>query len=139
MQARTMLRARQLMAATDFKTENNTFRKLIGNGLTYRIPRFQRDYSWAESEWEDLWDDLVGTLGSGGEGAHYMGCLVLQSADDKSFDVIDGQQRLTTISILVLAVLKNLQRLIDAGTQPDDNRRRMEQIRGAYIGYLDPV
>ncbi|HQN41596.1 MAG TPA: hypothetical protein PK724_05715, partial [Pseudomonadales bacterium] len=34
------------MAATNFKTENNTFRKLIGNGLTYRIPRFQRDYSW---------------------------------------------------------------------------------------------
>ena len=38
------------MAATNFKTENNTFRKLIGNGLTYHIPRFQRDYSWGETE-----------------------------------------------------------------------------------------
>lgn len=34
------------MAATHFKTENNTYRKLIGNGLSYRIPRFQRDYRW---------------------------------------------------------------------------------------------
>ena len=42
------------MAATHFKTENNTLRKLIGNGLAYRIPRFQRDYSRTDDEWEDL-------------------------------------------------------------------------------------
>ncbi|MDP2362090.1 MAG: DUF262 domain-containing protein, partial [bacterium] len=98
------------MAATNFKTENNTFRKLIGNGLAYRIPRFQRDYSWTEDEWEDLWADLLGTLKPGGDPAHYMGYLVLQSSDDKVFEVIDGQQRITTISLIVLAVLKNLQR-----------------------------
>jgi uncharacterized protein with ParB-like and HNH nuclease domain len=80
-----------LMAATNFKTENNTFRKLIGNGLTYRIPRFQRDYSWTSEEWEDLWADILDTLRADGETAHYMGYLVLQSADDKTFDVIDGQ------------------------------------------------
>ncbi|OGT88757.1 MAG: hypothetical protein A2514_15080 [Gammaproteobacteria bacterium RIFOXYD12_FULL_61_37] len=127
------------MAATNFKTENNTFRKLIGNGLTYRIPRFQRDYSWADDEWEDLWMDLMGTLQPSGEPAHYMGYLVLQSADDKTFEVIDGQQRLTTLSIIVLAVLKNLRRLIDAGNDSEANGRRMEQIRQTYVGYLDPV
>ena len=127
------------MAATNFKTENNTFRKLIGNGLTYRIPRFQRDYSWTNEEWEDLWLDLVGTLQPGGEPAHYMGYLVLQSADDKTFEVIDGQQRLTTISIIVLAILKNMQRLIDAGSDADANQRRSDQIRQTYVGYLDPV
>lgn len=127
------------MAATNFKTENNTFRKLIGNGLTYRIPRFQRDYSWTDDEWEDLWMDLMGTLQPGGESAHYMGYLVLQTADDKTHEVIDGQQRLTTVSIIVLAVLKNLQRLIDAGNDAEANGRRMEQIRQTYVGYLDPV
>lgn len=127
------------MAATNFKTENNTLRKLIGNGLTYRIPRFQRDYSWTDDEWEDLWMDLLGTLQPDGEPAHYMGYLVLQSSDDKSFEVIDGQQRLTTVTIIVLAALKNLQRLIDAGNDADANNRRMEQIRQTYIGYLDPV
>ena len=58
------------MSATNFKTENNTYRKLIGNGLTYRIPRFQRDYSWTEDEWEDLWMDILGTIQTGGEPAH---------------------------------------------------------------------
>lgn len=127
------------MAATNFKTENNTFRKLIGNGLTYRIPRFQRDYSWTNEEWEDLWSDILGMLESDGETAHYMGYLVLQSADDKSFDVIDGQQRLTTISLIVIAVLKNLQRLIDNGNDPEANKQRADQIRQTYVGYLDPV
>lgn len=127
------------MAATNFKTENNTFRKLIGNGLTYRIPRFQRDYSWTSEEWEDLWLDLQGTLQPEGEPAHYMGYLVLQSADDKSFAVIDGQQRLTTVSLIILAILKNLQRQIDARNDPEANRQRLEQIRQTYVGYLDPV
>ena len=127
------------MAATNFKTENNTFRKLIGNGLTYRIPRFQRDYSWTSDEWEDLWADILATLKPDGESSHYMGYLVLQSADDKTFDVIDGQQRLTTISLIVLAVLKNLQRQIEAGNEGDANTQRSNQIRQTYIGYLDPV
>lgn len=104
------------MSATNFKTENNTYRKLIGNGLTYRIPRFQRDYSWTEDEWEDLWMDILGTIQTGGEPAHYMGYLVLQSQDDKNFDVIDGQQRLTTLTLIVLAALKNLKRLIEEKT-----------------------
>ena len=127
------------MSATNFKTQTDTYRKLIGNGLTYRIPRFQRDYSWTEEEWDDLWSDILGVVQEGGEPAHYMGYLVLQSQDEKSFDVIDGQQRLTTLSLIVLAVLKNLQRLIDEGKSPDHNRQRLDQIRNTYIGYLDPV
>lgn len=127
------------MAATNFKTENNTFRKLIGNGLTYRIPRFQRDYSWENDHWEDLWADILAMLKTDGENSHYMGYLVLQSPDDKTFDVIDGQQRLTTISLIVLAVLKNIQRLIDSGNEAEANAQRLNQIRQTYIGYLDPV
>ena len=126
------------MAATNFKTENNTFRKLIGNGLTYRIPRFQRDYSWTVEQWEDLWADILVSLRDE-DSAHYMGYLVLQSADDKVFDVIVGQQRLTTVSLIVLAILKNIQRLIDAGNDAENNERRLNQIRQTYIGYLDPI
>jgi len=68
-----------------------------------------------------------------------MGYLVLQSNDDKTFDVIDGQQRLTTLSLIVLATLKNLQRLIDEQKDAERNRQRLDQIRQTYIGYLDPV
>lgn len=127
------------MSATNFKTENNTYRKLIGNGLTYRIPRFQRDYSWTDQEWEDLWSDIIDSMQAGGDPAHYMGYLVLQSQDEKTFDVIDGQQRLTTLSIIVLAVLKNLRYLINENNDPEKNQRRFDQIIQTYIGYLDPV
>lgn len=127
------------VSAADFNTRNDTYRKLMGNGLTYRIPPFQRDYSWTEEEWEDLWMDLLGTLKPGGEPAHYMGYLVLQSDNDKLFDVIDGQQRLTTLSLIALAVLKNLQRLVDTKKDAERNQQRRDQIRQTYIGYLDPV
>ncbi len=127
------------MAASNFNTRNDTWRKLMGNGLTYRVPRFQRDYSWGEEEWDDLWQDILGTIKPNGEAAHYMGYLVLQSADERTFEIIDGQQRLTTLSLIVLAALKNIDRLIKAGTNVDDNRRRLEGLRQSYVGFLDPV
>ena len=127
------------MTATNFKTENDTYRKLIGNGLTYHIPRFQRDYSWTEVEWDDLWQDIQGTVEEGGEASHYMGYLVLQTRDDKTFDVIDGQQRLTTLSIIVLAALKQLDRRLQEGKDVERTKQRLEGLRSTYIGYLDPV
>lgn len=131
------------MTATNFKTVNQTYRQLIGNGLTYRIPRFQRDYSWTSEEWDDLWQDLLTTIEEKSENkdsSHYMGYLVLQSSDDKIFDVIDGQQRLTTLSIIVLAGLKNLQKLIDNTPEyAEQNKQRLEQLRQTYVGYLDPI
>jgi Protein of unknown function DUF262/Protein of unknown function (DUF1524) len=127
------------MSATKFNTKNDTYRKLMGNGLTYKIPPFQRDYSWTETEWEDLWIDILETIDPDGEPAHYMGYLVLQSNDDKTFDVIDGQQRLTTISLIILTTLKSLQKLIDDQVEPERNKQRLDQLRQTYIGYLDPV
>lgn len=127
------------MSAINFNTANQTFRQLLGNGLTYRVPRFQRDYSWGQDEWDDLWQDIQEMLVPGGEPAHYMGYLVLQTQNQKAFDVIDGQQRLTTLSLLVLAVLKGLDDLVRSGVDVADNGRRGEQLRNSYIGYLDPV
>lgn len=127
------------MAATNFNTENRTYRQLLGNGLTYRIPRFQRDYSWGEEEWEDLWTDILGTLPTDGEPAHYMGYLVLQTADNRIFEVIDGQQRLTTASLIVLAAMRLLKKSTADGKNADANQKRLEQLRASYIGYLDPV
>ncbi|MFZ1546075.1 MAG: DUF262 domain-containing protein [Candidatus Nitrotoga sp.] len=127
------------MSATSFKTENNTFRKLISHGLSYRVPHFQPDYSWMENEWEDLWADIMGVVQADGEAAHYMGYLVLQSKDNRAFDVIEGQQRLTTLMLIILAALKNLMRLIAEKNNPGNNQQRMDQIRQTYIACLDPV
>ncbi len=127
------------MATMNFNTANSTFRQLLANGLSYRVPPFQRDYSWTEDEWDDLWQDIQALFEVDGEPAHYMGYLVLQSSDSKRFDIIDGQQRLTTISAMVLAGLSHLQDLTDAGMDAENNAKRKEQLQNSYIGYLDPV
>ncbi len=123
----------------NFNTSNSTFRQLLGNGLSYRVPPFQRDYSWTEEEWDDLWQDMLGLFEEDGEPAHYMGYLVLQSSDSKQFAIIDGQQRLATLSVMILASLSLLQDLSAAGLDADNNRKRGEQLRSSYIGYLDTV
>lgn len=127
------------MATMNFNTTNSTFRQLLGNGLSYRVPPFQRDYSWTEDEWDDLWQDIIGLFEDDGEPAHYMGYLVLQSADSKRFDIIDGQQCLTTISVMILACLGHMQDLIDSRLDVENNTKRKEQLQNSYIGYLDPV
>ncbi|MGG7056176.1 DUF262 domain-containing protein [Nitrosomonas sp. ANs5] len=127
------------MATMNFNTANSTFRQLLGNGLSYRVPPFQRDYSWTEDEWDDLWQDILGLFEDDGEPAHYMGYLVLQSSDNKRFDMIDGQQRITTISVMILAALGHLQDLVSAGLDAEKNAKRKEQLQNSYIGYLDPV
>ena len=127
------------MTAITFNTANLTFRQLFGNGLGYRVPPFQRDYSWTEEEWDDLWQDILGLFSEDGEPSHYMGYLVLQSSDNKQFDIIDGQQRMTTLSVMILAVLRCLKDMIEAGADAENDSRREEQLRNSYIGYLDPV
>ena len=128
------------MSVGNFSTANQTYRMLMGNGLLYRVPRFQRDYSWGEEEWDDLWRDLENIMMPQEESsAHYMGYLVLQSRNNKNFDIIDGQQRLTTLSIIILAILFRLQKLVEQGNDSDRNQQRLNQLRSSFIGFLDPV
>jgi hypothetical protein len=129
------------VTASNFGTHNDTFRKLMGNGLTYVVPRFQRNYSWDVEQWEELWADLKADVPAGEESAHYMGYLVLRETSNKSYEIVDGQQRLATLSIVVLAALKNLQRLAEASgqAQSDQIQQRLRRIQETYIGAQDPV
>ena len=94
------------MPANTFSTSNDSYRQLLAGGSVFRIPRFQRDYSWKEEHWEDLWSDILELMGDRETDAHYMGYLVLQPKADNSLDIIDGQQRMTTLSLLVLSSLR---------------------------------
>jgi hypothetical protein len=124
-----------------FNTSNKTFRELLGNGLSFTVPPFQRDYSWTEDEWKELWQDARGLVSPDPETAedlHYLGYLVLQSDNSKEFVIIDGQQRLTTLSLLLLAGISCFDDMVKNGIAPEDNRERSKLYRG-YIGYVDPV
>ncbi|MCL4286068.1 MAG: DUF262 domain-containing protein [Thermoleophilia bacterium] len=92
------------------KPHRRTIREVFSAAVRYEIPRYQRPYVWQrEVHWEPLWGDLEGLLQAIGDGQqrnHFMGAIVLQSTDAapggvSKWRVIDGQQRLTTLQILL--------------------------------------
>ena len=97
-----------------------------GGGVHYILPHFQREYAWEKKEWETLLNDVLGVYQVYSEDAppeHFMGTLVV--INDRTahgmisvFRLVDGQQRLTTISLMLCA----LGRLVSQ-TQPALNRR----------------
>ncbi len=73
------------------------------------IPLFQRPYSWTQNNWQTLWDDVMVQYESDNKSSHFMGAIVSVPAKSvpvgvSKFLIIDGQQRLTTISILLCAL-----------------------------------
>ena len=89
----------------------------------FRIPRYQRGYAWGEKQWSDLWDDIM-EIEKNSEGElrrHYTGTIALKEIPQKDipeeelwlkskgtsfYDVVDGQQRLTTIIILLYEIIR---------------------------------
>src|SRR5260221_1249526 len=76
------------------------------------IPIYQRSYSWTERECRQLWDDIVRTGKNRAASAHFVGSIVyvekgLYSVSSQSpLLVIDGQQRLTTVTLLIEALAR---------------------------------
>ncbi|MDR0973164.1 MAG: DUF262 domain-containing HNH endonuclease family protein [Prevotellaceae bacterium] len=118
-------------------TTTSNFGSLMGNGRKYIVPKFQRDYSWDTEQWDDLWQDITQMLEKQDE--HYMGYLVLQTSNNKEHLIIDGQQRFTTITIIILAAIKAIKKLSEKGIDPDENDKRKEHLTYSYIGNIDPV
>lgn len=118
-------------------TITGNFSSIISNNRRFIVPKFQRDYSWNNEQWDDLWQDIVTMIEEHDE--HYMGYLVLQTQDDKCFYIIDGQQRFTTVLLLIYAAIKCVEKLIAQGSDVEDNLRRCESLKLLYIGKEDPV
>jgi len=75
----------------------------------YQIPRYQREYVWQKWNWESLFDDILEN-----QNGHFLGsiiCLNIEPDDlkDPTFELVDGQQRMTTLSLLYLSIYQFLQ------------------------------
>ncbi|WP_440991568.1 DUF262 domain-containing protein [Haloarchaeobius baliensis] len=91
-----------------------------------RIPSYQRRYSWEEEQFADLWSDLE-KIGS--DGSHFFGTIVFMSGTHvaggtNEIDIVDGQQRITTVSILLCAIRDHLRETYEE----DDVEQRVESI-----------
>lgn len=112
--------------------ETRSFGEIIKGDNTFKVPIFQRDYSWEEEHWEDLWLDILSGMSSITK--HYMGSIVLINKRKKTFEVIDGQQRLTTLTLMILAAIKNLKDLVDEGIDVEKNNERIKILMNDFIG-----
>lgn len=90
-----------------FQPEAKTIMKIFGDADSYyQIPDYQRPYRWNDEQIEELWDDIYSAMKSNDE-SYFLGPMILIRTKDEYFEVVDGQQRLTTLTIL-FCVLRDL-------------------------------
>lgn len=90
--------------------------------VVFEIPKYQREYTWGTREWESLYDDLIEN-----DDGYFLGSIICincatDSINAPKFEVVDGQQRLTTLSIFLSALyttLNNNKKLLDEEQQTD--------------------
>lgn len=104
----------------------------------YTVPLFQRPYVWSrEDQWEPLWDDVRGAaervLNANGNpvAAHFLGTVVLEQTPNPTFslprrEVIDGQQRLTTLQLVLKAAEHALEGLRPVVAGDDDATKAVD-------------
>jgi len=83
----------------DFKPDTKTVRGIFDGTNYYRIPDYQRPYDWGDEEIEQLWDDIYSAFESNDE-YYFLGPVILAQTENGELEVVDGQQRLTTLTIL---------------------------------------
>lgn len=80
----------------------------IENQIAYSIPRYQREYTWGKTQWDALFEDLLEN-----DPHYFLGSIIcINQADDthaiQYLELVDGQQRMTTVSLLLAAIYKCL-------------------------------
>ncbi|WP_336024529.1 DUF262 domain-containing protein [Halobellus salinisoli] len=107
-------------------SDSQTFSDFVTGDKQFEVPLYQRNYSWEKDHVEDLWDDLVEAVEMDRD--HYIGTFLLMDddrADDSAHKIIDGQQRLTTLTILLFELQERLDEL--------GKETEARKIRGEYI------
>lgn len=89
----------------------------IESGVVYAIPRYQREYTWSRAQWDALFEDLLDN-----ELHYFLGSIICinQSQDAltvQSLELVDGQQRMTTLSLLLAAVYQSYRTLPNLGME----------------------
>ncbi len=120
----------------EFAAQPRTIRDTLDLKRKYIIPRFQREYSWEEEEFSELWEDLLDNIQENGgklqASEYFIGTLVLVGDDDDTHNidrqVVDGQQRLMTFTI-IFSVLSQILK--------DHNEEKLGALLHNYIVGID--
>ncbi len=111
---------------------NKPFTKIINGTTQFVIPVFQRDYSWTESDCEQLWSDILRVAADPSDRGHFVGSIVYISTGDSSAGftrwlLIDGQQRVATLTLLFAALRDHIQDTGWTGTDDGPTPARVDR------------
>jgi predicted transport protein len=117
------------------KAQHIFFPKIINGASQFVIPVFQRDYSWAEENCRQLWKDILLIAQAPGERGHFIGSVVyIQSGDSNAgfsrWLLIDGQQRMTTLTLLMAALRDHI---IETGWSTDGDGPVAKKIDAYFL------
>lgn len=126
-----------------FKTENRKIKDLFEKSCQYVVPRYQRDYVWNKTNWSELISDIKFTLNSSNnlQWSHFLGTIVLNNKTDQDnnlansgitlYEIVDGQQRLTTIYILFACIVYRFKEM-----KTEDSKSRVKYIHDTFLTSL---
>jgi predicted transport protein len=114
------------------------FPKIINGASQFIIPVFQRDYSWSEENCRQLWKDLLAIADAGPDRGHFIGSVVYIQTGDSSAGftrwlLIDGQQRVTTLTLLLTALRDHIR---ETGWQGSDDGPTVKRIDAYFLRNL---
>ncbi len=113
------------------KAIDRPFTNIINGTTQFVIPVFQRDYSWTDAQCEQLWKDLMLIANDPTSRGHFLGSVVYVSTGDTSAGftrwlLIDGQQRVTTLTLLLAALRDHIVETQWKGTDDSPTATRVE-------------
>ena len=114
------------------KAIDSPFTKIINGTTQFVIPVFQRDYTWdAETQCAQLWRDVLRASRTSTEHGHFLGSIVYIATGDSlagftRWMLIDGQQRLTTLTLLLAALRDHISEIKWAGGENDPTQKRID-------------
>jgi uncharacterized protein with ParB-like and HNH nuclease domain len=101
-----MVQAKAKFILNIAKEEGQTEMK---EGYSWVIPNYQRPYSWTLSNCQDLWDSFISLIDKPQDEPYFMGSIIIKDNKENQIDIIDGQQRITSISLILLYLYHNVQ------------------------------
>lgn len=99
---------------TTIEVNKQSVEALLGSGKSkpFVIPEYQRPYAWTEEQvqtlFEDLWEFTASSGGTERDGSYFLGCVVSYENEDGEQEIIDGQQRITSLFLLLRAIYTKL-------------------------------
>lgn len=121
---------------TTIEVNKQSVEALLGSGKTkpFVIPEYQRPYAWTDEQvetlFEDLWDFTATSGGTERDGSYFLGSVVAYENEDGEQEIIDGQQRITSLFLLLRAIYTKLVATPVSERTPEANN---------FIGKIEPA